>query len=126
MVPSVHSSGIVDGNDTIPGGRPAGVVLIMENGFTLYHTGDTDFFGDMRYIRELHHPKLMLICIGDHYTMGPEKAAMSIELIQPDHIIPMHYGTFPELTGTPDALVEYLSGEYKDRVIEMQPGDTIT
>ncbi len=125
MVPALHSSGIAGENGLMEGGDPAGFVVAFENGYSVYHTGDTDFFSDMQYIREFHHPNLMLACIGDHFTMGPQKAARSIELIQPDYVIPMHYGTFPLLTGTPGDLIEALSEKYKKAVIVAEPGATV-
>lgn len=122
MVFAAHSSGITGEDGVIPGGNPAGMVITFENGFTVYHTGDTDFFGDMQYIREFHEPDLMLLCIGDHFTMGPRKAAKSIETVRPSYALPMHYGTFPLLTGTPGDLLENLSKEYRERVIVAEPG----
>lgn len=126
MVPALHSSGIAGEGGITEGGDPAGIVVEFENGYSVYHTGDTDFFGDMQYIREFHHPNLMLTCIGDHFTMGPQKAARSIELIQPDYVIPMHYGTFPLLTGTPEALIEAAADKYKQSVIVVEPGETVS
>jgi L-ascorbate metabolism protein UlaG (beta-lactamase superfamily) len=70
----------------------------------IYHTGDTDLFGDMALISKFHKVNVMLACIGDHFTMGPERAAEAARLIAPTIIVPMHYGTFPVLTGTPEAL----------------------
>ncbi|HKJ66504.1 MAG TPA: metal-dependent hydrolase [bacterium] len=126
MVPALHSSGIAGENGVIDGGAPAGFVIEFENGYSVYHTGDTDLFSDMQYIREFYQPNLMLACIGDHFTMGPRKAARSIELIQPEYVIPMHYGTFPLLTGTPEALIEAAAEEYKQSVIVAEPGEIVS
>ena len=73
----------------------------LENGFRFYFAGDTDVFGDMRYIGELHQPEVAFLPIGGHYTMGPREAAIAAELLGVKHVIPIHYGTFPILAGTP-------------------------
>lgn len=124
MVPAIHSSGISDGNNIIEGGNPAGFIIEFENGFKVYHTGDTGLFGDMELIRKLYSPDLMLVCIGGHFTMGPREAAEAIKLVQPKYVIPMHYGTFPILSGTPDELKKYLPAKFKNAVIELNPGET--
>lgn len=124
MVPAVHSSGISDGNNIVEGGNPAGFVVEFENGFKVYHTGDTGLFGDMELIGKLYTPDLMLVCIGGHFTMGPREAAEAIKLVQPKYVIPMHYGTFPILAGTPDELKKYLPAKFKNAVIELKPGET--
>jgi len=108
MVHANHSSSIQDGDRLLPGGEAVGYVLRFDDGYSLYHAGDTGVFGDMALIRHLYAPKLALLPIGDHYTMGPAEAALAAELLKPDQVIPMHYGTFPLLTGTPEALVEAL------------------
>jgi len=102
------------------------VVIELENGFRIYHTGDTDLFGDMEYIGKLYAPDVMMTCIGDHFTMGPKSAAMAVELINPKIVIPMHYGTFGLLTGTPEKLVEYLPKHLKDSVVTAIPGEPIS
>ncbi len=124
MVPAVHSSGISDGDNIVEGGNPAGFVVEFENSFKVYHTGDTGLFGDMKLIGKLYAPDLMLVCIGGHFTMGPREAAEAIKLVQPKYIIPMHYGTFPILAGTPDELKKYLPAKFKNAVIELKPGET--
>lgn len=122
MVHAIHSSGVPGESGIVDGGDPAGFVIRFENGFTVYDTGDTDFFGDMEYIGEFHHPDLMLTCIGDHFTMGPKTAARSIELVKPNYVIPMHYGTFPVLTGTPEELKNNLPEVMKDTVLTAEIG----
>jgi L-ascorbate metabolism protein UlaG (beta-lactamase superfamily) len=106
MVHADHSAGDWNpgGETTLYLGEPAGFVVELENGFRFYHAGDTDVFGDMRLIRELHRPDLALLPIGGHFTMGPREAAMAVELLGVGHVIPIHYGTFPILAGTPDQL----------------------
>ena len=77
-------------------GAAVGYVIEFENGFKIYHTGDTDVFGDMGLIGRFFKPDLVLICIGGHFTMDPEHAAFALrELIRSKQVIPMHYGTFP-------------------------------
>jgi L-ascorbate metabolism protein UlaG (beta-lactamase superfamily) len=106
MTPADHSSGDWndDGDTTLYLGEPAGFVVEMENGFRLYHAGDTNVFGDMRIIAELHRPDLAILPIGGHFTMGPREAALAVELLGVRHVLPIHYGTFPLLAGTPDEL----------------------
>jgi L-ascorbate metabolism protein UlaG (beta-lactamase superfamily) len=110
FVPAVHSSMVskedAKGNDVDlrPGGAPGGFVVTVKNGPVLYHTGDTDLFADMALIAQFHKVNVMLACIGDHFTMGPDRAAEAVRLVAPTMVVPMHYGTFPILTGTPDAL----------------------
>jgi L-ascorbate metabolism protein UlaG (beta-lactamase superfamily) len=83
-----------------PAGNPIGFVIAVRNGPTIYHTGDTDEFTDMQLIKQMK-VTLMLACIGDHFTMGPERAADAVAMVQPEKVAPMHYGTFPVLSGTP-------------------------
>ena len=106
MTGADHSAGDWNAAGEVPLylGEPAGFVVELENGFSVYHAGDTNVFGDMRLIGELYHPDVALLPIGGHYTMGPAEAALAVELLGVHHIIPIHYGTFPLLAGTPDAL----------------------
>ncbi len=124
MVHAVHSCGIVDGSDMVYGGEAAGYVVTLENGFTIYHAGDTDVFGDMRIIGELYRPDIALLPIGDFYTMSPRQAAYAIELLGVKKVIPMHYATFPVLTGTPQALRELTANISGLEIIELKPGET--
>lgn len=105
FIPAVHSSTInEDGTtDPVPAGNPGGFLLTIRGGPSIYHTGDTDLFGDMALIPSIHKVDVMLACIGDHYTMGPSRAAKAVELVKPSMVIPMHFATFPALTGTVDA-----------------------
>jgi L-ascorbate metabolism protein UlaG (beta-lactamase superfamily) len=123
MVPAVHSSSIVEDGRPVYAGIATGYVIKFEDGLTVYFAGDTAVFGDMRLIAELHHPAIAFLPIGDTYTMGPEEAATACELLNVRQVVPMHYGTFPALTGTPDrlrALVEPRGVQ----VIELKPGET--
>jgi L-ascorbate metabolism protein UlaG (beta-lactamase superfamily) len=128
MVHAEHSSEVVHvdpetNKKTVhPGGEPAGYVIELENGFKIYHAGDTGVFGDMKYIRRLYQPNLALLPIGGHFTMDPKHAAYAAnELLRTPTVIPMHYGTFPHLKGTPEQFIEAL-GEGGAKVIVMQPG----
>jgi L-ascorbate metabolism protein UlaG (beta-lactamase superfamily) len=106
MTGADHSAG--DWNDpattTLYLGEPAGFVIELEDGWRVYHAGDTNVFGDMTLIGELWRPDLAMLPIGGHYTMGPAEAAKAVELLGVRHVLPIHYGTFPALAGTPDEL----------------------
>jgi len=104
MTNAFHSSSIDDGGKLVYAGEPAGYVLRLPGGFTVYHAGDTTVFGDMKLISDLYKPDLALLPIGNLYTMGPREAAYAIRLLGVKHVIPMHYATFPVLTGTVEAL----------------------
>ena len=109
-------------------GEPAGFVVELENGFRFYHAGDTTVFGDMRLIGELYKPELAILPSGGHFTMGPREAALAVELLGVGHVLPIHYGTFPILTGTPDELRRELAGRGLDRVEvhAPQPGGSVS
>lgn len=108
-----------------PGGEPVGFVLRLENGFTIYHMGDTAVFGDMKMIGEIFHPDLVMIPIGGNYTMDPEGAAYALRaFLRPRYAIPMHYGTTPQLAGTPAELLRAMGPNISTRVVVMQPGET--
>jgi L-ascorbate metabolism protein UlaG (beta-lactamase superfamily) len=123
MVHADHSCGIQDGDQLIYGGEACGFVIEFSNGLKLYHAGDTNVFGDMRIIHELYAPDIAMIPIGDHYTMGPREAAYAVNLLKPKAVIPMHFGTFPMLTGTPGALHQLVPGV---EIVEMKPGETLS
>ncbi len=96
-------------------------MIEFSTGTKIYHAGDTNVFGDMAIIRELYGPEIVMIPIGDHYTMGPREAAYACNLLKPKTVIPMHFGTFPVLVGTPAELRKLVSAE----VLDMKPGATI-
>jgi L-ascorbate metabolism protein UlaG (beta-lactamase superfamily) len=125
MVNAVHSCGIQDGDRMIYGGAAAGFVVEFENGFKIYHAGDTAVFGDMALIAKLLAPDIALLPIGDHYTMGPRSAAEAIRLLKVKTVVPMHFGTFPVLTGTPDDLRKEADDVSGLDVVEMKPGATL-
>jgi len=124
MTHAIHTSGTEDGTY---GGDACGYVIEFENGRKLYHAGDTCAFSDMQLINELYRPDVALLPIGDYYTMGPREAAVAVRMLGVKHVIPMHYGTFPILTGTPAALRDALQTLGLDdvEVVEMKPGETI-
>jgi L-ascorbate metabolism protein UlaG (beta-lactamase superfamily) len=108
-----------------PGGEPVGFIIEMENGFRIYHMGDTALFSDMRLIAERYHPDLVLVPIGGHFVMDPADAAYAVrEWLRPAAVIPMHYGTTPMLKGTPQAFRAAL-GDSPVRVLSLEPGDTV-
>ncbi len=104
MVEAKHSAGAQDESGTHYVGVAAGFVLTIAGGPVLYHSGDTAVFGDMQLIRELYHPDVAMLPIGGHFTMGPKEAALAVQLLGPSIVLPIHFGTFPPLTGTPDEL----------------------
>jgi len=129
MVHADHSAGdwSAEGEGPLYLGEPAGFVLRLEDGSTLYHAGDTALFGDLALIGEIHRPDLAMLPIGGHFTMGPAEAARAVELLGVKEVLPLHYGTFPVLTGTPAALRDALAarGLGNVRVHEPKPGETI-
>jgi L-ascorbate metabolism protein UlaG (beta-lactamase superfamily) len=122
MVQAYHSSSFEDEGKAVYAGVATGFVVKFESGLTIYYSGDTALFGDMRLIGELYKPQIAFLPIGDHYTMGPEQAAKAVELLGVKQVVPMHYGTFPALTGTPAKLRELLGG--RAQVVELKPGET--
>jgi L-ascorbate metabolism protein UlaG (beta-lactamase superfamily) len=110
---------------TYPGGEPAGFIIEMENGFKIYHMGDTGLFGDMKLIADYYKPDLILMPIGGHFVMDPQDAAYATkEWLKPKFVIPMHYGTFPVLKGTPQEYMAAL-GQTSTKVFPINPGDKI-
>ena len=126
-----HSSEIIWTNpatgkgETHPGGEPVGYVIELENGFKIYHMGDTGLFGDMKLIGDYYKPDLILMPIGRHFVMSPEDAAYATNTwLKPRFVIPMHYGTIPVLSGKPEELVKALGGS-PTKVIVPQPGEKV-
>lgn len=105
------------------GGEPVGFIIKLENGFTIYHMGDTNVFSDMKLIADYYKPDLILIPIGGHFVMDPKEAALATRMIKPKYAIPVHYGTIPQLVGTPEEYKAAL-GAAKTKVIVMTPGET--
>jgi L-ascorbate metabolism protein UlaG (beta-lactamase superfamily) len=123
MVHADHSCGILDGDQFVYGGEACGYVIEFDNGVKIYHAGDTNVFGDMAIIRDLYAPTIAMLPIGDHYTMSPREAAYACNLLKPETVIPMHFATFPALTGRPSELSKLVQGV---TVLEMKPGQTIS
>jgi len=124
MVEARHSSGIDDGATTVYGGEPVGYVIAVDGGPILYHAGDTSAFLDMQLIRDLYAPEIAFLPIGDYYTMGPKGAAIAAKYLGVETVVPIHYGTFPVLTGTPEELEKQLSGSGIE-VLKAQPGEAL-
>src|ERR1700736_1987023 len=97
LVPAFHGSGLGKDDESAPvyAGQPSGMIIALRDGPTFYHTGDTDLFSDMALIPKFHKIDIMLACVGDYFTMGPARAALAVELVQPKMVVPMHYATFP-------------------------------
>ena len=130
MVHAEHSSELLHTDPATgkkqmyPGGEPAGYIIQLENGYKIYHAGDTGVFGDMKFIGEYYKPDLALLPIGGNFTMDPVHAAYAIKnLLKPKHVVPMHYGTHKLLTGTPEQLKKAL-GRTNTTLTVMQPGET--
>jgi L-ascorbate metabolism protein UlaG (beta-lactamase superfamily) len=106
-------------------GAAVGYVIELENGFTIYHSGDTAVFGDMALIHEFYAPDLALVCIGGYFTMDPQGAAYAVrELIKPKQVLPIHYGTFPVINRTPAEFKKAL-GDAPIKVLEVDPGQPL-
>lgn len=125
MVHATHSSSATEGDQIIYTGDPAGFVTRLENGFTIYHAGDTGLFSDMKLIGELYKPELSLLPIGSHYTMDPKEATYAAKLLGSKYVIPMHYGTFPVLTGTAEEFLKLMKEVPQTKVIVLKPGETV-
>jgi L-ascorbate metabolism protein UlaG (beta-lactamase superfamily) len=109
-----------------PGGEPVGWVVELENGFKIYHMGDTGLFGDMKLIGDLYKPDLVLLPIGGNFTINANLGALAVrEFIRPKYALPMHYGTFPILAGKPEDFARGMEGSGV-RVVVPQPGDQVT
>lgn len=125
MVHADHSCGILDDDQIIYGGEAGGYVIEFENGARVYYSGDTNVFGDMKIIAELYRPDLVMLPIGDLFTMGPREAAYALRLLNARKVIPMHWGTFPVLTGTPALLREAARDIPGLEVAELKPGESV-
>ncbi|HZO88406.1 MAG TPA: metal-dependent hydrolase [Chthonomonadaceae bacterium] len=126
MTHAFHSSSFHEPDGAVAyGGEPAGYILRLENGFSLYAAGDTALFGDMALLRDLYSPELALLPIGDLFTMGPREAAHAIRLLGVAHVLPIHYATFPALTGTPEALRQHTADIPNLQIHALKPGETL-
>ena len=124
MTHAVHSCGILDEGKIIYGGEAAGYVLRFADGRSIYFAGDTNVFSDMALIAQLYAPDLVFLPIGDLFTMSPKEAAVACRLLKPKRVVPMHFGTFPPLTGRPEHLCELLKGSDTE-VWALEPGKTV-
>ncbi len=129
FTPAWHGSGVSKDENSAPvySGTPTGLLISIKNGPTIYHTGDTAFFSDIARVSDYNKIDIMMVCMGDHFTMGPVRAADSVKAVSPRIVFPMHYGTFPLLTGTP----EDFKAELKKRNVAAElkvpkPGETIS
>jgi L-ascorbate metabolism protein UlaG (beta-lactamase superfamily) len=113
-----HSSSSDEGDYT---GESCGIVVRLPEGKSIYFAGDTCVFGDMQLIARIYEPDVAVLPIGDHFTMGPDEAAVALELLGNPRCVPCHYGTFGLLTGTPEALSEKTSAQVEN----LQPGDSV-
>jgi L-ascorbate metabolism protein UlaG (beta-lactamase superfamily) len=125
MTHAFHSNSIVDDGKVIYAGEAAGYIVKFPGGPSMYHAGDTAVFGDMKLIGELHKPDVACLPIGDLFTMGPREAAHAIRLLGVRHVVPMHYGTAPYLTGTPDELRAMTSDITGLNIHALQPGESL-
>jgi len=126
MVNAIHSCGILDDGKIVYGGEACGYIVRLPGGLTIYHAGDTAVFGDMKLIADLYAPELALLPIGDLFTMSPREAALAIRLLNVRHVVPMHFGTFPVLTGTPDELRRITQDIAGLEIHTLAPGESIT
>ena len=124
MVHADHSCGILDDGKVVYGGEAVGYLIEFENGVKVYHAGDTNVFGDMKLIGELYRPDVACLPIGDLYTMSPKEAAVAVRLVGAATVIPMHHGTFPALTGRPEAL-KALVMDSASEVLDPKPGEAL-
>lgn len=125
MTHAVHSCGILDDGKIIYGGEAAGYVLRLPDARNIYFSGDTNVFSDMALIQELYQPKLAMLPIGDLLTMSPKEAALACRLLKVEKVVPMHFATFPPLTGTPEQLSELLKDLPQTEVWPLEPGKSV-
>ncbi|NVN98125.1 MAG: metal-dependent hydrolase [Geobacteraceae bacterium] len=125
FVHAVHGDSLDTDNGPVYGGRAGGFLISVKGGPSIYHTGDTDLFGDMALLNG--KVDMMLVCIGDKFTMGPVGAAAAVKLIMPKMAVPMHFGTYSVLTGTAeDFRTELKKLQIEKLLRQMKVGETIT
>lgn len=124
FVPAVHGGSMDTPNGPVYAGHPGGFLISVKGGPRIYHTGDTDLFSDMLLLKG--QVDIMLLCIGDKFTMGPLRAAQAVDLVRPKMAVPMHFGTFPALTGTPQQFSEELKIRGLHKLLrQMRVGETL-
>jgi L-ascorbate metabolism protein UlaG (beta-lactamase superfamily) len=121
MVEAKHSAAAMDDRGVHYVGVATGFVLTIAGGPVVYHAGDTNVFGDMKFIAELYHPSIVILPIGGFYTMGPKEAALACRLLSPETVLPIHFGTFPPLKGMPEELAALVEPGVK--VVRWKPGE---
>jgi L-ascorbate metabolism protein UlaG (beta-lactamase superfamily) len=124
MTHAVHSCGILDDGKIIYGGEAAGYVLTLPDKRVIYFAGDTNVFSDMALIQQLYQPELAFLPIGDLFTMSPHEAALACRMLKAKKVIPMHFGTFPPLTGRPDQLAKLIE-DTATEVWTLEPGKSV-
>lgn len=126
MTHAQHSSSIVNDNGSnIYAGEPGGYIIKFKNGFTIYHAGDTNLFGDMKLIGKIYKPDLAMLPIGDVFTMSPFEASHACRMLNAKYVIPMHYATFPMLTGTPGELKNLTKDIDGLEILDLKPGEVL-
>lgn len=125
MTHAVHSCGIKDGDRMVYGGEACGYVLRLPDNRSLYFAGDTAVFSDMALIEQLYHPELAILPIGDLFVMSPKEAALACCMLKPRKVIPMHFATFPGLTGRPEQLAELIKDQRETEVWTLKPGEPV-
>lgn len=123
MTSATHSSSTMEDGRLVYLGAAAGYILRAPDMPTIYIAGDTGLFGDMKMIGDLYKPQIAFLPIGDLYTMGPDTAAIAAEWLGVRQVVPMHWGTFGALTGTPEELNALLSPQGVE-VLNLKPGET--
>ncbi|MEI9813864.1 MAG: metal-dependent hydrolase [Acidobacteriota bacterium] len=126
MTHAIHSNSITEEDGTVVyAGEPAGYVVRLADRRVIYCAGDTGVFSDMQLIARLYHPELAFLPIGDFYTMGPREAALAVQMLDVRKVIPVHWGTFPALTGQPKAVADLLRDHPSNEVWALEPGKTV-
>ncbi len=123
MVDAKHSAAAQDEEGFHYVGVATGFVLSIKDGPVIYHAGDTNVFGDMKLIAQLYHPSIAILPIGGFYTMGPEEAALAVDFLKPKVVLPIHFGTFPPLKGTPAALADLVGADVE--VVHWKPAQEV-
>lgn len=125
MVDAIHSSGFMENDHPVQVGTAAGYVIRFADGFTVYFSGDMDLFEGFSLIGRFYKPHVAILPIGDHFTMGTRQAAEAIRMLGVKRVIPIHYGTFPQLTGTPEALESETHDVQGLKIFALKPGDSV-
>ncbi|MCH7720080.1 MAG: metal-dependent hydrolase [Planctomycetes bacterium] len=126
MTQAFHSSGLDTPGGPMYGGMPNGLVVSADALAPIYHAGDTDVFGDMKLIAQFFQPKIAILPIGDHFTMGARGAALATEMLEPETIIPVHYGTFPVLAPSAEEFRQALAPEWREHLVVPKVGEALT